>query len=36
VAVDVTAEAVIARPRKDVVAFAMDPANDPAWIGGVI
>jgi len=35
-AIDVTAEAVIARPRSDVVAFATEPTNDPVWIGGVV
>ena len=33
--VDVTVETVIARPREDVARFAMDPANDPVWIGGI-
>lgn len=35
-AIDVTAETTIARPRDEVAAFAMDVANDPVWIGGVI
>ncbi|HEY7280107.1 MAG TPA: SRPBCC family protein [Actinomycetota bacterium] len=34
-AVDVTAERTIARPREEVAGFAFDPANDTAWIGGV-
>jgi uncharacterized membrane protein len=33
--VDVRAEALIGRPRAEVAAFATDPANEPAWIGGV-
>jgi len=32
VSVDVTAEKSIARPRGEVAAFAMDPANDTRWI----
>ena len=35
-AIRVSAETVIARPRDDVAAFASDPANDAAWIGGVV
>lgn len=31
-AVDVTVEQRIGRPREDVAAFAMDPANDTRWI----
>jgi carbon monoxide dehydrogenase subunit G len=34
-AVDVSAETVIRHPREQVAAFASDPANDTAWIGGV-
>jgi uncharacterized membrane protein len=34
-AVDVSAEVVIGRPRAEVAAFATDPANDPVWIGGI-
>jgi uncharacterized protein YndB with AHSA1/START domain len=34
-AVDVTAQREIARPREKVVGFATDPANDPKWIGGI-
>jgi uncharacterized protein YndB with AHSA1/START domain len=33
--VDVTVETRIARPRPDVAAFAMDPANDARWIGAL-
>ncbi len=33
--IDVTAEATIARPRSDVIAFASDPANDTQWIAGI-
>jgi hypothetical protein len=36
VAVDVTVEVTIARPRSDVLAYATEPGNDPAWIGGVV
>ena len=32
---DVTLETVIERPRLEVARYAMDPANDPLWIGGV-
>jgi uncharacterized protein YndB with AHSA1/START domain len=35
VSLDVRAEVVIARPRDEVAAYMTDPANDPAWIGGV-
>jgi Polyketide cyclase / dehydrase and lipid transport len=34
-AVDISAETVIRAPREQVASFAADPANDPAWIGGV-
>ena len=34
--IDVSAETTIARPRDEVAAFAMDAANDPVWISGVI
>ncbi len=34
-AVDVTAQREIARPREEVAAFATDPANDARWIGGI-
>jgi hypothetical protein len=34
--IDVTAQTRIARPRRDVARFAMDAANDPIWIGGII
>ncbi len=32
---EVTAETVINRPRADVASFAMNPDNDPRWIGGI-
>jgi uncharacterized protein YndB with AHSA1/START domain len=35
-AVDISAEAVIARPASHVAQFATDPAHDPEWIGGVV
>jgi uncharacterized membrane protein len=35
VTIDVTAQVEIARPRPEVAAYMTDPANDPAWIGGV-
>ncbi len=34
-AIDVTAETTIASPRDRVAGYAMDPRNDPTWIGGV-
>ena len=34
-AVDLQAEIVIARPRDEVTAYAMDPENDPVWISGI-
>ena len=34
--IDITGEVTIERPREAVAAFAMDSANDPAWIGGVV
>ncbi|HYF28713.1 MAG TPA: SRPBCC family protein [Baekduia sp.] len=33
--IDVTAEVTVARPRDEVAAFMVDPANDPQWIGGL-
>ena len=33
--IDVTAEVQVRRPRAEVAAYMVDPANDPAWIGGV-
>ena len=33
--VDVTVETTIGRPPAEVAAFAMDPANDRAWIGAL-
>jgi uncharacterized membrane protein len=35
VRIDVTARVEVRRPRVEVAAFMTDPANDPAWIGGV-
>jgi hypothetical protein len=35
VSVDVTVDRAIARPRAEVAAFAMDPANDIRWIGAL-
>jgi uncharacterized membrane protein len=35
VRVDVVARVEIRRPRAQVAAYMTDPANDPAWIGGV-
>jgi carbon monoxide dehydrogenase subunit G len=34
-ALDETAEIRIARPAAEVAAYMFDPANDPAWIGGI-
>ncbi|MEA2133673.1 MAG: hypothetical protein QOC68_1582 [Solirubrobacteraceae bacterium] len=34
-AVDVTVEQAIARPREEVAGFAMDPRNDRRWIGAL-
>jgi Polyketide cyclase / dehydrase and lipid transport len=34
-AVDVTVEQPIARPREEVAGFAMDPRNDRRWIGAL-
>ena len=33
--IDVTVETAIGRPREEVAGFAMDPANDAVWIGGI-
>jgi len=33
--IDVTAEARIERPTEDAAGYAMDPAHDTAWIGGI-
>lgn len=33
--IDITAEIVIERVPEEVGAFAMDPAHDPEWIGGI-
>ena len=35
-AIDVTVDIEISRPRDEVVAFTLEPSNDPAWIGGVV
>jgi len=35
VRIDVTARVEVRRPRAEVAAYMTDPANDPAWIGGV-
>jgi uncharacterized membrane protein len=35
VKIDVTARVEIRRPRTEVAAYMTEPANDPAWIGGV-
>ncbi len=32
---DITAETTIAASRDRVAAYAMDPQNDPVWIGGI-
>ncbi len=34
-ALNVTAETIIDRLKKDVAAYAFDPVNDPVWIGGI-
>ena len=33
-AIDITAETVIERPRGEVAAYVVDPANETKWIGG--
>jgi len=33
--IDVKAEVVINRAREDVASYAMNPDNDPIWIGGI-
>ncbi len=35
-AVDISAEIVINKPRDEVAAFASNPDNDPTWIGGIV
>jgi uncharacterized membrane protein len=35
VSIDVVAEVRVARPREEVAAYMVDPANDPEWIGGL-
>lgn len=34
--IDVSTQVTIGRSRDDVAAYAMDPAHDPEWIGGII
>lgn len=34
-AIDVTAQMEILKNRRDVAAYAFEPSNDPAWIGGI-
>jgi len=34
-AIDVTAQMEILKSRQDVAAYAFEPSNDPAWIGGI-
>ena len=34
--IDVTAEPVIDRAREDLARYAMEPDNDPTWIGGIV
>lgn len=34
-ALDVTAELEIGRPRAEVASYVIDPAHDPIWIGGI-
>ncbi len=34
-AIDIETQVLIHRPRSEVAAFAMDPDNDPLWIGGI-
>jgi len=36
VSIDVSAETVIKRPRSEVAAFVLEPANEPKWIGGIV
>jgi hypothetical protein len=35
VSIDVREAVAVERPRADVAAFMLDPANDPRWIGGI-
>jgi hypothetical protein len=35
VAVSITVETMIKKPRDEVAAFVMDPRNDQVWIGGI-
>lgn len=35
-AVDISAEIVVDKPRDDVAAFASNPDNDPTWLGGIV
>jgi len=34
--IDINAEIVINRSKDDVASFAMNPDNDPTWIGGIV
>ncbi|MEX0750812.1 MAG: SRPBCC family protein [Dehalococcoidia bacterium] len=34
--IDVSAETIIDRPRAEVAAYVVDPANEPSWIGGIV
>ena len=34
--IDITAQVAIRRPRAEVAAYMIDPANDPTWIGCVL
>ena len=34
--IDVTAEVLIQRNREEVARYAIDPENDPVWIGGIV
>ncbi len=34
--IDVSAEVVINRPRKEVATYVENPENEPVWIGGIV
>ena len=34
--IDVTAEVLIGRNREEVARYAINPENDPVWIGGIV
>ena len=34
--IDVTAEVLIQRNREEVARYAINPENDPVWIGGIV